>query len=99
MYMRAHIICDYIMHIFMSTHPPLPQGIYLSTAELLDLESDTERVHLRLLDNELEELRSQLQRNKQDMIKMKETTGGDMGVESLRPAEVSKKILVAMYFL
>ena len=74
----------------MHTHTHLPsQGIYLSTAELLDLESDTERVHLRLLDHDIEELRSQLQKNKQDLVQMKEMMGGVKGVESLRPAEVS----------
>ena len=65
------------------------QGIYLSTAELLDLESDTERVHLRLLDHDIDELRSQLQKNKQDLVQVKEMMGGAKGVESLRPAEVS----------
>ena len=63
---------------------------YLSTAELLDLESDTERIHLRLLDHQVDDLRVQLQRNKQEMVKMKETYEVDDGVESLRPAEVSK---------
>ena len=67
----------------------LLQGIYLSTAELLDLEGDTERVHLRLLDHDIEELRSQLQKNKQELVQMKEVMGGVKGVESLRPAEVS----------
>ena len=78
-------------HKIMYIH--LPQGIYLSTAELLDLESDTERVHLRLLDHDIEELRSQLQKNKQELVKTKEGMGGSKGVESLRPAEVSKNYI------
>ena len=77
------------MTLYIIMNPPPPtQGIYLSTAELLDLESDTERVHLRLLDHDIDELRSQLQKNKQDLVQMKETMGGVKGVESLRPAEV-----------
>ena len=42
-----------------------------------------------MLDHEIDEFRTQLQRNKQEMVKMKEAGSGDQGVESLRPAEVS----------
>ena len=74
----------------------LPKGIYLSTAELVELAGTNDPVHLKHLDQSILELKEVIQMSKQEFVKMKEKWGSSESLEVFRPSDVSGAVCVGL---